>query len=245
MTADLEMAMNSATDLSSSLDDIDYYLSLSRMSFSLTVGISSLIAAVLFAEIIVERIDYHLVNTGLWSVNLYGVLGFDGTFLNLAVALLFVGSIFLYLYTRYLKKSIQRNEVKKMRFERNKGKDELVRFVTGIEWDETLERMQRAKISFSIYSISLVAVYSLIIYFLLSLILQPVPIGLLDIGLFGGKYARFIFFDIFVPAVSMLLSLLIQRGEIRKAIGEFHRIKSILAQLREFDEEFKRSGIQA
>lgn len=239
MTVDVEKAMDSAEHLSRRIDDIDYYISLSRVTFYLAMALLVVVAIVLLIEIFVEMVDFQQINYSLWSIYMggYGAI-FGGTFTAVPSLAFLIGTVFLYFYSKHLIKIHRRKEVLLNKFDRSKGKDELVRFIAGIDWSDTLSKTRKAKISFGIYSASIVGVNSVVIFAAILLFFAEI--------IFMTSSILSINMDFLIMVVvSIVLSITLQMKSVRSALSEFRDVEYLHSQLRMFVEEFQRSAIQA
>lgn len=231
-------------DLIISLRKIDRYYSFRLTCWRIIVYILLFVAASLSIYICMLNLSFHNVNPYFGTLRLGGNVS-GGQYLNLYYIILFAGSIVVYFSSLATDRQIQRKETYPYpTIDRTKGRDEIARVVTGIDWNENSHRLKLAKFIFIVHSVLTIGIYSFLLYFVIQLIL--VVAGAMSANILHLSFSTFsVLVQVGVIVISILISLLISRRRIRSSLTELWELKEIISQLRWFINEFEKSGFQA
>lgn len=244
---DLDRAMDSMDELSSSLKKIEHYNSLFYQTGRMIITVLAFVAIVLFVDMLVLQQNFHDVNYSLGTIKTSGY-GIGGTFLSVFMLLIILGSVVVYVITVLLnRRAMKKESLEPEPFDRSKGRDGLVGAIANVDWGKTRTELKRARFSFVIYNLSLIGVYSFLLFFVLtfSTTFTVVLINYFFPYLLSFSYTLFmIVLFTFSLIVSILISVFILRKKLRTSFREFKNLDVILTQLRGFLDEFEKSGLQ-
>lgn len=230
----------SAEDLDSTLNRINKYLSLFYVTWKMIVATLVFLAVALLIDNVVYVRDFQVMNSSLGSISLSNS-NFGGTFLDVLFFCVFVGAILVYVFSVHLNRIFFKGQKWKVHhYDSAKGPEEVVRFITGTNWEDTISDLKRAKISFILYNVSLVGVYSFLLFFVL---LFGLSFGIAASRLIS-IYLLFPYYSIIAGIIAVFLSVVILRKRLHSSASELWETDEILKQLRWFADEFEKSGFQ-
>lgn len=242
---DLEKVMDSIDDLSGALKKIERYNYLFYLTGRMIISVLSFMVILFFAYFILLEHDFQEINPYLGTVKLSGY-GIGGYYLDVSGIMMIIGAVAVYIVTVLLnRRALRKREWKAVPFDRSKGRDEIVGAITGIDWEKTRKELKRAKFSFIIYNLSIIGIYSFLLFFILLFLFVFSSVLILFLIHFTASIAtNFPLIYSILLAISVLLSLLILRKTLKASLHELGGLDVILDQLRWFLDEFEKSGLQ-
>ena len=244
---DLDRAMDSMDELSLALKKIDRYNFLFYLTGRMIISVLVFAALLLFGYILLLMHDFQNINPYFGTIKTGGY-GIGGTFVDVFVIFLVIGAAAVYLETVFLNRALRGRDLNIVPFDRTKGRDGIAGAITGIDWGKTRSELKSARFSFIIYNVSIIGIYSFLLFFILQVLyifLSTVIIYFLHItvSLSGTLYFQSTFAALAV--LSVVISIAILRKKLRESFRELKELDGILEQLRWFLDEFEKSGFQA
>ncbi len=245
---DLEKAMDSMDELSSSLKKIERYNYLFYLTGRMVLTVLMFLAVAFFVYILILMNNFQEINPYLGTIRLSGAANF-GTYLDLFTLALAVGAVIVFFVNvRMNRRALSSRQWEPETFDRSKGKDELLGTITRIDWAKAKSELSLAKLSFVLYNASIVGIYSFLMFFVLMLLFYFVfglIIDLIMMALNVTYGLSFALMYIIMSILAVLISVGILRKRLRESLVELKGLDSMLNELRRFLDEFEKSGFQA
>ena len=244
----LSKAMDSMDELFASLKKVERYNFLYYLTGRMVATVLMFLAVAFFVYILMLMNNFQDLNPYLGTIRLSGSADF-GTFLHLFFIVLLVGAVTVFITNvRMNRLALRAGRWEPELFDRSKGKDELLGAITKIDWEKAKKELRISKLSFVLYNISRVGIYSFLMFFVLlflySFIVGPIVETVLRvlnvpyIVPFGLVYAV-------ISVLAVFISVGILRKNLRNSVIELRELDNILGELRWFLNEFEKSGFQA
>ncbi len=245
---ELMKAMDSMDDLSASLKKLERYNYLFSFTGRMIFSVLLFLVIALFSYILVLESDFQSINPYLGTIRLSGASNF-GTFIQVYDFVLLLGALGLYITTVNLnRRALMRRNWDIVPFDRTKGKDGLIGAIANIDWDKARKDLKGAKLSFVLYNITTVGVYSFLLFFAVYLVYFFVVGPLVFHSLQVLNISFTLTFGVMYIAISLTavaIALWVLRKKIRSSIDELRDLDTILREMRWFLDEFEKSGFQA
>ena len=238
MNSDNDNIFTVTDSIADILDTVENYNRLADYALKLIIAGLAVTSAILFADVITYRYDFRNVVPYLGEYRISA-----GTFLKISAIVFLVGTVVLFAVSYFTNRNARRMVTRKTsRIDRKGGKEGIVKFITSIDWAETIGKVHKAKRAFALYNSTIVGIYALMIYLVFSVV-TTLTIRSLIFATFPGIY--FLLYELLLVAVSVMLSVLTEIRRIRSSFREISNLNEIIAQMRWFVEEFERSNFQA
>lgn len=247
MATDMERVMDSMDGLSKALKKIERYNSLFDLTGKLIVAVLLFIVFDMFVYIMLLMYNFQTINYILGSIKTSGT-GISGSFLNINYFILIVGAVAFFIVTRFLRKKIlNADPTIPATTDRSSTREEVVKEIVSIDWENTKKELNMAKVSFVAYNVIIVGIYSFLLYFVLIFIdmLFFVPLVLYIHSDFLSHFLPLTYLvNLVIAALAVMISVLILRRSLRRSVRDFRELDSTLKQLRGFLDGFEKSGLQ-
>lgn len=244
---DMEKAMDSMDELSTSLKKIERYNHLFYLTGRMVLTVLMFLAVAFFLYVLILMNNFQDINPNLGTIRLSGAANF-GTFLNLYTLVLAIGAVAVFIVNvRMNRRALRSKQWEPEVFDRSRGKDELLGAITRIDWAKAKGELRLAKLSFVLYNASIVGIYSFLVFFILQIGFFFGFDFLLSIGmsLLHASYSQsFVFAHVILSVLAVLISVGILRKRLRESVVELRGLDNILNELRWFLDEFEKSGLQ-
>lgn len=245
---DLEKAMDSMDELSSSLKKIERYNFLFYLTGRMVVTILTFLAVAFFIYLLILMNNFQDINPNFGTIRLSGAANF-GTFLDFYTLVLAIGAVTVFIANVKLnKRALSSKRWEPEMFDRSRGKDELLGAITRIDWSRAKKELKLAKLSFVLYNVSIVGIYSFLMFFVLQLLGFFGFAALIFIGtnLLHASFSQSLLIIVLIFSIlAVLISVAILRKIIRDSLVELRGLDSMLDELRRFLDKFEKSGLQA
>ncbi len=238
MNSDNDNIFTVTDSIADILDTVENYNRLADYALKLIISSLAVTSAILFADVITYRYDFRNVVPYLGAYRISA-----GNFLIISFIVFLAGTVVLFAAAYFTNRNARKTVTRKTsRIDRKGGKEGIVKFITSIDWAETIWKVHKAKRAFALYNSTIVGIYALMIYLVFSVV-TTLTIRSLLFATVPGIY--FLLYELLLVAVSIMLSVLTEIRRIRSSFKEINNLNEIIAQMRWFVEEFERSNFQA
>ena len=194
MNSDNDNIFTVTDSIADILDTVENYNRLADYALKLIIAGLAVTSAILFADVITYRYDFR---------NVVPYLGYyrisAGTFLKISAIVFLVGTVVLFAVSYFTNRNARRMVTRKTsRIDRKGGKEGIVKFITSIDWAETIGKVHKAKRAFALYNSTIVGIYALMIYLVFSVV-TTLTIRSLIFATFPGIY--FLLYELLFPGI--------------------------------------------
>lgn len=240
--------MDSMDELSGSLKKLERYNFLFYLTGRMIITALIFLVVVLFVYVLLLMNNFHEINPSFGTVRLSGAADF-GTFLNIFALALITGAVVVYGMTlRMNRRALGAGKWEADAFDRTTGRNGLLGAITGIDWAKARNQLKKAKFSFVLYNLSIVGIYSFLIFFVLlflSFFVFSFVLSFIMNALNTSLGLDYEFLYAVISALAILISVVILRKNLKKSFVELRELDTMLSELRWFLDEFEKSGFQA